>query len=305
MDLDAEIDRLYAGAPDDFVAQRDALAKQLRADGERDAAKRVKALRRPTVAAWGVNLLARDDPDGIAELLSAGADLARAQRRALSGVRDSGLRDATTRRRDVVRRLADRAVALLDEAGASGEAHRETIAATLEAASASDEAAEPVRQGRLSRELPAPSGFGDVGGLALLSPEPSAADEGPATEGRAAEPSAEEEERRRLEAAVREARETLEARRQAATEAEAEAADARRRADEAVRAAEEAEDEADRLERAAAKARRDAERARRAVDRAEEEADERQDLAARRRRAVIAADEALDEAEQALRAARR
>jgi len=305
MDLDAEIDRLYAGPPDDFVAERDALAKRLRADGDREAATRVKALRRPTVAAWGVNLLARDDPEGIAELLAAGTELARAQRRALSGVRDSGLRDATAQRRAVVRRLADRAVALLDEAGANGEAHREAIAATLEAASASEEAAEPVRAGRLSRELPAPSGFGDVSGLALLSPKPEPAAEGADGSGAEGERSAEDEEVRRLEAAVREARETLEARRQAAVEAEEAAAAARREAEAAARAAEEAEDEADRLERAAAKARRDAERARRAVARAEEEADERQDLAARRRRAVVAADEALDELERALRAARR
>ena len=46
------IDELYGLPLEDFVAQRDALAKRLRADGDRDAAAAVKKLPKPTRAAW-------------------------------------------------------------------------------------------------------------------------------------------------------------------------------------------------------------------------------------------------------------
>ncbi|MBA3302292.1 MAG: hypothetical protein H0U26_00295, partial [Acidimicrobiia bacterium] len=40
---------LYELAPEEFVAAREALAKELVAEGDRAAAKEVRALRRPTV----------------------------------------------------------------------------------------------------------------------------------------------------------------------------------------------------------------------------------------------------------------
>ena len=54
-----EPDDLYGLPLDRFVAERGALAKALRADGRRDEASRVAALRKPSVAAWAVNQLAR------------------------------------------------------------------------------------------------------------------------------------------------------------------------------------------------------------------------------------------------------
>jgi hypothetical protein len=54
-----EADELYGLALDAFVPERDALAKRLRADGRRDEANEVKALRKPSVAAWAVNQAVR------------------------------------------------------------------------------------------------------------------------------------------------------------------------------------------------------------------------------------------------------
>ncbi|HKN98159.1 MAG TPA: hypothetical protein VJX10_13655, partial [Pseudonocardiaceae bacterium] len=63
---------LYGGPRDDFVAARSARAADARAAGDRELAKRINALRKPTVAAWLVNQMVRRYPDEMAEL----ADLA-------------------------------------------------------------------------------------------------------------------------------------------------------------------------------------------------------------------------------------
>src|SRR5207253_699169 len=47
----SEVDDLYGLALDEFVPRRDALAKRLRADGRREEAAEVGALRKPSVAA--------------------------------------------------------------------------------------------------------------------------------------------------------------------------------------------------------------------------------------------------------------
>ena len=58
---DDPADALFDVEPKQFIAARDALAKELRSRGERDAATEVKTLRRPTVAAWALNQVARHD----------------------------------------------------------------------------------------------------------------------------------------------------------------------------------------------------------------------------------------------------
>src|SRR6185503_7823939 len=60
---DAEAERLYVLDPEEFVAARDAAVKALRGDGKRAEAAAVAKLRKPSVAAWVVNRLARDESD--------------------------------------------------------------------------------------------------------------------------------------------------------------------------------------------------------------------------------------------------
>ena len=81
----------------EFVAGRDQLARQLRAAGDREAARRVAALRRPSISAWAANQLARAAPNAMAELLEVGAALAQAQQDALAGQPDAARRLPTTR----------------------------------------------------------------------------------------------------------------------------------------------------------------------------------------------------------------
>lgn len=168
MDVERELDELFARTPEEFVAARDALAKRLKQAGDDDAAGTVKGLRRPTVAAWAINRLSREGAD-LDALLELARDLRKAQRGALSGLRGSALREGIKRRRAVVDRLADQAVEILDRAGRNGQTQREAISRTLEAATADADAAEAVRRGRVERELARPSGFGDVVGLVSVS----------------------------------------------------------------------------------------------------------------------------------------
>jgi hypothetical protein len=154
------IDDLFAASPEEFVARRDALAKQLKADGDKDAAAEVKALRRPTVAAWAVNQVARSSKQDVAALLEVGDRLRDAHDALLDGKGDAGIRDATAERRKLVAKLAKAAVALLPS---GGEAQRDAISHTFDAAVADPDAGLLVRSGRLTKELEAPAGFG--GGL--------------------------------------------------------------------------------------------------------------------------------------------
>src|SRR4051794_41985373 len=91
---DDPIDALYAADLEDFVGARDALAKQLRADGDREGAAAVKKLPKPTRAAWAVNRLVRERPDEVRALVEAGEALAGAPGELLGGARAGGPRGA-------------------------------------------------------------------------------------------------------------------------------------------------------------------------------------------------------------------
>ena len=65
---DAALQRLYAVPPEEFVAVRNALAKELVQAGNRKTAEEVKSLRKPTVVVWALNRVARDHRDGVEAL---------------------------------------------------------------------------------------------------------------------------------------------------------------------------------------------------------------------------------------------
>jgi len=282
--IDREIAKLYASSPEEFTPMRDGLAKELKAAGDQGGATALKALRRPTVAAWAVNQVVRRDPKGADALLQAGDELRKAQRRALSGVSGGGgLREATDRRRKAVRNLLKGAEAILHEAGRSSAGALEAVQSTLEAASTDEEAGRLVREGRLAKELPPPAGFGDVDGLALVPtpqpeppPKPAERTRAKGKQGRAGRQDA-----TRL------------------TQLRAERDDARTKARARQREAERARKEAQRTGQAAVKAQEEAERARDAAERSRQRARE---LAAEAREAGVEADRTKREADRAERA---
>ena len=244
------MDRLYELPPEEFTAARDELAKRLGAEGERDEARRVRALRRPTLTAWAINRLARERSDDLEELIAVGNDLRKAQRRALSGGGAKALKDPTTRRREVQARLLAAAREILAGRGAGAS---EEVSDTLDAVVLDEDAAELVRAGQLTKPLPAPSSFGLSPALTVVPDEAEEADEeadGPAideleaTADAAARDAAEFRERAaRAEAEAERLREAADTAETRAKAAEGRAERARAAADRAARAASDAADE--------------------------------------------------------------
>lgn len=150
MDVDAAADELYGLAPADFTRTRDLRAAEARAAGDRDAAMEIARLRRPSMAAHLVNLLARERADELRGLVGLGEALRGAQRD-LAG---DQLRELSQQRRQVVAGLAMEAERLARHAGerVSSSAVAEAQQ-TLEAALADPAAAGAVVAGRLSAPL--------------------------------------------------------------------------------------------------------------------------------------------------------
>lgn len=170
-DLDAIAARLGALPLAEFTAARDALAK---AADDAALATAIRALRKPSPAAWLTNLLVRERPAEVTQLLALGADLREAQQ----NLDARELAALTKERRSLVTVIAGLAGDLARERGVRvSTAVTEELAQTLLAALADAAAADAVASGRLVRSL-AVVGFDAVdldGAVAGTSPTTSAA----------------------------------------------------------------------------------------------------------------------------------
>ena len=92
-------------SPEDFVAARDALAKELKAAGRKDEAAEVKKLRKPTVPVWIAEQVRRHHDDAVDTLRDASAAVAEAQELAITKGDREALKDATTKRREALREV--------------------------------------------------------------------------------------------------------------------------------------------------------------------------------------------------------
>jgi hypothetical protein len=161
-DLAGAAEELYALSPGDFTAARDEQVAQARTSGNRDLARAIGALRRPTVSAWLVNQLAREAGDQVGELLALGESLRRAQQD-LAGEQ---VRELSAQRRRLVAALVTEAKRLAERDGrAVGLQVEREVEATLQAALADADAAAAVRAGCLASPLSyAGLGVGDEAG---------------------------------------------------------------------------------------------------------------------------------------------
>jgi hypothetical protein len=176
---------LYAVGPDEFMATRSRLVAEAKAASDTAAATEIGRLRKPSLAAWAVNLTAREAEDVVADLVDLGERMRSAQSRldaaALTGMRKE--RDATV---EVYVRAATRAVS---DAGRSlSAAAQQEVRATAIAALADEQASAAVTSGQLTRSL-SYSGFGEVDlaealarttGGAILTVVPGGRGSGPA-----------------------------------------------------------------------------------------------------------------------------
>jgi hypothetical protein len=169
------VDRLYGLPREEFVGERDALAKQLRADGSRDEAAAVKALPKPTVAAWAANQAVRSQKRAARELWKAGDALSTAQDAVLAG-KGSGakLREASERERAAVETLVEAARGLLGATGGDlSEATIERVRETLHAGAIDSDARDEVAAGRVVRER-SPQGLFGADPFAAPAPKRAA-----------------------------------------------------------------------------------------------------------------------------------
>jgi chromosome segregation ATPase len=151
---DKALDDLYLADLEDFIAGRDEVAKLLRAGGDGTAADRVKALRKPSRAAWAINRFGAEEPKLTKELLAAGAALRKAQERLVAGKADRAeVRAATERERDAVDKARDAAAGIAADAGAKlSPAALERVGHTLHAVALDDHVRRDFERRRLSTD---------------------------------------------------------------------------------------------------------------------------------------------------------
>lgn len=158
MSLSAAADELYGADPATFVARRTELATQARASGDKALASQIGALRRPTVAAWYLNLLTRSGSIELDALIGLGATMREAQA-ALDMARVVAL---APKRRELERAVLRRVDMLLAARGISATpAAWAEVGHTLTAVAADASAASALRSGCLARSL-VYAGFGEV-----------------------------------------------------------------------------------------------------------------------------------------------
>jgi len=240
-------DRLYGLPFEDFTPERDATAKALRKEGEKEAAAEVAKLPKPTQVAWVANQLGRASAD---DLLAAGDAVREAQ---LGGGGREALREAMAAQRAAVD-------ALLKEADGLRELSRDLkdrLRALLLAVAGDEDVRAAFEAGRLVEE---PSAGGAWPSGAFVAPPPSSSKPRRAAppkpekrESAAAKRKREEKERKAADRARKEAerkreeaeRRKLERRLKAAREA---AEDAKQRLEAAKEAYEQATHEVARIE---------------------------------------------------------
>lgn len=169
VDLETVAVELYAGAPDDFIATRNARAEEA---GDPALSAAIRGLRKPSVAAWVVNLFARERTARLGQALQLAAELREAQ----DDLDAATLSQLGRQRRALTGQLAAEAVSLaVAQGGRVTDATREAVRQTISAAFFDPRAAAAVASGRLVRDLE-PTGSVDVeavvGGGAPKSPSP-------------------------------------------------------------------------------------------------------------------------------------
>jgi hypothetical protein len=152
---DQDLDELYRAHPSEFVAIRNELVKELRANDDRDRAERLKKRRRPTTTAWLINRVALDSPELVEEFAATSRAVEDAQRRALEGDEEATTewRSAAAREREATTAMRDAAERAARDSGHPANSRGlELMVETLRAAGGDQELRDRVLRGRVERE---------------------------------------------------------------------------------------------------------------------------------------------------------
>ncbi|BBZ27994.1 hypothetical protein MMAD_22890 [Mycolicibacterium madagascariense] len=155
MTADDDLDELYSLAPEHFTARRKELVAAAKKRGDREAATRIAAARRPTTAAWVMNALVHADAT-VRTRLAELSERLRAAHAAMDGTR---IRESSDAQRSLIEQLVRAGFAAADVSNAPA-ALRDDVVGTLQAAIADPDVA--ARLGRLEK-AERWSGFGDFG----------------------------------------------------------------------------------------------------------------------------------------------
>ncbi|MET9728520.1 hypothetical protein [Streptomyces zaomyceticus] len=176
MDVERVAEELYGLKPAEFVPARDRYVAEARKAKDTAAAKAVAALRRPALAAWAANLLARQKHQEAEQFLAVGETLREAHR-TLDGEQ---LRSASRRRNQLVTALARTAAGLAKEAGQPvSDTVLHEIEQTLHGVLADQDVAADWSRGRLVKVPEAAVGFGAVTPETAALARPSTAEPSP------------------------------------------------------------------------------------------------------------------------------
>src|SRR4051794_16481586 len=163
--LEDAADLLYGVGREEFIGVRDALVKQVRAAGDRELATEIGGVRKPSVAAWVANRLAREYPDEVEGLEELGGSLREAQEK-LEG---DALRQLSRQRHGLINALVERGRRIArEEAVRLGDPAVRELERTIGAALADPAAARALAGGQLAGGMEAGPGLGDGGISAAL-----------------------------------------------------------------------------------------------------------------------------------------
>jgi hypothetical protein len=156
--LAAAAARVYAVAPEDFMPLRTELVKAARAGGDKALAAEIGRLRKPSMSAWALNLVAHQGSPVLAELSELGARM----RSATSRLDVAELSAVRPERDRVLAALVAAAAEVVSDGGRTlSAAGRHEVRDTGIAALADAEAQAAIETGTLVRTL-SYSGFGEV-----------------------------------------------------------------------------------------------------------------------------------------------
>jgi hypothetical protein len=142
--------RLYALPFDEFVPARTAAAKAAAAESNRPLSQAIKALPKPSAAAWTVNMLAHHDPDAVRQL----RDLGQTMQGAQAALDAGALRELSRKRRKLLTEAVSAARLAAEQQGRPVSAPvAAEVEETLRAATADAAAAAAVQSGMLLRVL--------------------------------------------------------------------------------------------------------------------------------------------------------
>ncbi len=166
------VDHLFTLPLGDFVAARNELARRLKASGDKETAKRISKLPKPSISAWAINQLVRRHPELITALL---ASLDRQRKLMVGGlgaeIDKTALKDAKQAENETIGKIERALPPILEDGGhASGRPSIERCVKAIRAAAVHPVGRPLLENGHLTVDFDS-VGFEALGEIELPEPK--------------------------------------------------------------------------------------------------------------------------------------